>query len=148
MKNLSVVLLFLALVCHKDIYANTNDIIWTDTIPTFLTGQFMDDYGIGYTINDTIWLQLPNVKYHILQCDTSAQYLLARNDERNPGDPGLFTRIDYMHLNDMKPFEWGFCLTVYDAKTMEEAKLKSKADRTNPKTGCNGYPFSRMKIRD
>ena len=119
-----------------------------DTIPPLIKGQFSDDYHIGYNISDTLWIQLPNVKYHILSCDTTAQYLLARNDDHNPSEPGLYTRIDYIRFNNMKPFEWGFCLTVFDAKTMEEAKLKTTADRQNPKTGCNGFPFSRMKIRD
>jgi hypothetical protein len=48
----------------------------------------------------------------------------------------------------MAPFLWGFCLTTYDAKTIEEAQTKAKADRANPRKGCNGYPFSRMKRTD
>lgn len=114
-------------------------------IPEFIKGNFIDDYGIQFTINDSIWTQHPNVKYHIISWDTTAQYLLARNDESNPGDTGLFTRIDYMKLPNMDPFKWGFCLTVYKAKTIEEARSAASADRLNPKKGCNGYPFSRMK---
>lgn len=32
----------------------------TDTIPSGLLGNFMDDYGIRYSISDTLWTQLPN----------------------------------------------------------------------------------------
>ena len=85
------------------------------------------------------------MKYHIIGCDTSAQYLLARNDAKNPSEAGLYTRIDYMLFTNMAPFHWGFCLTTYNAATINEAKTKAAADRQNPKKGCNGYPFSRMK---
>lgn len=117
----------------------------SENIPTLLKGDFRDDYGIRFTISDTIWMQHPNAKYHIISWDTTAQYLIARNDENNPSEPGLYTRIDYMLLPDMEPFRWGFCLTVYKAKTIEEAKMSASADRQNPKKGCNGYPFSRME---
>ena len=117
----------------------------SENIPTLLKGDFRDDYGIRFTISDSIWMQHPNVKYHILSWDTTAQYLLARNDRKNPSDTGLYTRIDYMLLPDMEPFRWGFCLTVYKATTIEEAKRSASADRKNPKKGCNGYPFSRME---
>ena len=117
----------------------------SENIPTLLKGDFRDDYGIRFTISDTIWMQHPNSKYYIISWDTTAQYLIARNDHNNPGDTGLYTRIDYMLLPGMEPFRWGFCLTAYKAKTIEEAKRTTSADRQNPKKGCNGYPFSRME---
>lgn len=116
-----------------------------DTIPPMLLGHFMDDYGIEYDISDTLWVQLPNIKYHIISWDTAGKYLLARNDDKNRSEAGLFTRIDYMSFRNMEPFHWGFCLTVYDAKTPEEARAKAQVDRANPRKGCGGYPFSRMK---
>ena len=115
------------------------------SLPAFLKGTFGDDYGIRYTINDTLWLQHPNAKYHIIICDTTEQYLLVQNDTANKTDGGLFTRIDYMNFTGMEPFRWGFCLTIYNANTLEKAKATTIADRKNPKIGCNGFPFSRMK---
>ncbi len=117
-------------------------------IPQLMTGSFVDDYGIGYSITDSLWTQLPNTKYHIIYCDTTAKFILARNNEGNTSEGGLFTRIDYLHFENMKPFQWGFCLTVYAAATIEEAKANASADRQHPKSGCNGYPFSRMKKRE
>jgi len=125
-----------------------NRVISADTVPSMLKGHFADDYEIRYSITDSLWTQLPNVKYHIISWDTAAQYLLARNDDKNPSEPGLYTRIDYMFFNNMNPFLWGFCLITYDATSLEEAKSKENADRTNPRKGCNGYPFSRMKRTD
>lgn len=114
-------------------------------IPILLSGNFTDDYDIQYSISDSVWVQFPNTKYHIIAVDSSAQYILAKNDANNPGDVGLYTRIDYMYFKNMKPYNWGFCLTVYNAKTLEEAKNKAASDRNNPMKGCNGFPFSRMK---
>lgn len=73
------------------------------------------------------------------------QYLLVKNDDNNPSEKGLYSRIDYMQFKDMEPFTWGFCLTVYDAKDTSVAMKVPSANRDIPKKGCNGYPFSRMK---
>jgi hypothetical protein len=112
---------------------------------SLVTGNFTDDYGIRYTISDTLWVQHPDIKYHIIRWNDKEQYLIARNDMSNPSEAGLYTRIDYMLFQDMEPFKWGFCLTVYNAKTETEAASKAQADRQNPKIGCGGFPFSRMK---
>ena len=37
---------------------------------------------------------------------------------------------------------------TYNAKTLVEAKTKTIADKQNPRKGCNGWPFSRMKRVD
>ena len=73
------------------------------------------------------------------------QYLVAKNDSANKEDANKYTRIDYMTFTGMEPYNWGFCLTVYDAETDEIAEKTAYVDRKNPKKGCNGYPFSRMK---
>jgi hypothetical protein len=117
----------------------------TDTIPSHLLGHFMDDYGIRYTVTDSMWTQHPNAKYHIIKWNTKEQYLIARNDMKNPSEAGLFTRIDYMSFTNMEPFRWGFCLTKYNAASDSLAEAAAAADRQNPRKGCNNYPFSRMK---
>ena len=114
-------------------------------LPALLKGTFEDDYGIRYTINDSLWVQHPGATYHIISGDTTEQYLLVQNDKANKTDAGLFTRIDYMNFSGMEPYRWGFCLTIYNAETPEKAKATISADRKNPKTGCGGFPFSRMK---
>lgn len=113
-------------------------------LPKNLVGTFTDDYKIEYHISDSVWLQKPNIKYHVLKIDTAKQYILLKNDSQNKFDANLYTRIDYMYFQNMLPFTWGFCLTSYKAKTLEEAEATASADRANPKKGCNGYPFSRM----
>jgi hypothetical protein len=123
-----------------------NNLPVKDSIPAMLLGNFKDDYDISYYVNDSLWIQYPASKYHILKWNTKEQYLVAKNDDKNPGEgAGLYTRIDYMLFNGMEPYRWGFCLTVYDAKTDSIAEIAAMADRQNPKNGCNGFPFSRMK---
>lgn len=113
--------------------------------PEMLKGSFMDDYKITYTINDTLWTQKPNAKYHIIKWNEKEQYIIARNDKNNPSDGGLYTRIDYMTFENMAPFLWGFCLSAYNAETEAAAEAVKIADRANSRKGCNGFPFSRMK---
>lgn len=113
--------------------------------PEMLKGNFIDDYKITYTIDDTLWTQKPNAKYHIIKWNEKEQYVIARNDKNNSTDGGLYTRIDYMTFENMNPFLWGFCLSAYNAPTEAAAENVKIADRANPRKGCNGFPFSRMK---
>ncbi len=116
-----------------------------DNFPATYKGRFTDDYGIMYNISDTVWIQEPGIKYHLLKYDSAGHFFIARNGAANPSEAGLYSRIDVIHFTGMEPWGWGFCLTEYKAKTVEEAIATQAADRANPRKGCNGYPFSRMK---
>ncbi len=113
-------------------------------IPSSLIGNFTDDYGINYTITAKVWMHGKKAKYHLLQYNKAENYFIAKNDEANPTDGGLYTRIDIMYFENMEPWRWGYCLTAYKETTIQEA-INTAADRINPRKGCNGYPFSRMK---
>jgi len=143
MKKLALFVLFLSFIAvtGKDVRPN-------DTAPDFMKGKFKDDYGIKYEISDTLWTQLPRTKFRIIKWNVKEQYLIARNGDGNPGEGGLYTRIDFMQFSNMDPWKWGYCLTAYDAKTDAIAESMAKADRKHPKTGCNGFPFSRMKSNE
>lgn len=125
--------------------ATTKNSTTSPNIPADIKGNFKDDYDIAYTINDSVWIQHPNIKYHIISYNSQAQCFLVRNDAKNPTEAGLYSRIDIMRFQNMEPFRWGFCLTKYDARSEKEALNAASADRSNPKKGCGGYPFSRMK---
>ncbi|MBX2821212.1 MAG: hypothetical protein KTR29_16065 [Rhodothermaceae bacterium] len=113
--------------------------------PSFMIGVYEDDYGIQYMIEENMWLQKPDTRYHIVRWNVDEGYLLALNDSDNPSDGGLWTRIDWMRL-DMPPYEWAFCISTYNAPRRIEAEERAIANRETPRTGCNGYPFSRMKV--
>lgn len=115
------------------------------SVPAAFIGNFKDDYGISYSISNDKWVQHPNAVYHLISYNSAEKYFIAKNDDKNPSEAGLYSRIDVMEFQNMEPFRWGFCLTAYKAKTVEEAIATAAADRSNPKKGCGGYPFSRMK---
>lgn len=113
--------------------------------PALVLGDFVDDYGIAHRITAEEWRQLPDTRYRVVRWDARGQYLIARNDAANAADPGLWTRIDWMALPGMPPYAWAFCLSAYAAKTQADVEGTRIARRDTPKTGCNGYPFSRMR---
>lgn len=123
---------------------NTTKIQQEQTIPKTFLGNFKDDYGITYAISDTLFLQRPNIRYRIIKWNLKEQYIIAQNGAANPSDKNLYTRIDYMEF-EKEPFLWGFCYTVYNASSDKTAEAAAAADRLNPKKGCGGYPFSRLK---
>lgn len=116
-----------------------------DTIPQELLGTFRDDYGSAYRVSESLFEHLPRAKYHIVEWHVAERYLIARNGADNVQDAGLWTRIDWMELTGMAPYTWGFCLTAFKAPTVDAARTTPAADRRTPRTGCGGFPFSRMQ---
>ncbi|MEO8200027.1 MAG: hypothetical protein ABI679_05840 [Gemmatimonadota bacterium] len=110
-----------------------------------LLGRFADDYGIAYLITDASWQLGSRDRYRIISWNDSARYLVAQNAESNVENPGKWTRIDWVYLKGMPPYEWAFCLSEYRASSRAEAEANHSADGMNPRKGCNGYPFSRMR---
>lgn len=114
-------------------------------VPEFLLGSFADDYGSRYTISRLEWVQHPRARYRIVRWDIPGQFALAQNDSGNPSDGGLWTRIDWLRLAGMPPYEWAYCYSAYQAVSPAVAETVSVANRATPRTGCNGFPFSRMR---
>jgi hypothetical protein len=116
-----------------------------DDPPTELLGAFEDDYGNRFTITPEAWTQEAEARWIVEEWRASEQYLVARNDTTNANDPGGWTRIDWVRLDGMEPWSWGFCLTTWNAGSFAEARAVDTVDRTRPRTGCGGFPFSRMR---
>lgn len=117
----------------------------TSDPPTLLVGDFEDDYGNRFTISSEVWLQRPRSRYSVVSWVPSRQYLIARNHPDNPSSAGLWTRIHWLELEGTPPWRWGFCLSAYSAASREVAEATDVVDRSDPRTGCNGWPFSRMR---
>ena len=115
--------------------------------PAFMIGTFDDDYGGSFAITSTDFLQLPRGRFHIVQWSVTQQYFIAQNDSLNRSDPGKWTRIDWLLLTEIEPYTWAFCYSAYNANTRAEAESATMAKRDTPKTGCGGFPFTRMKPR-
>lgn len=112
---------------------------------SMVLGNFEDDYGSRHTVTSTEWFHRPRARYHIVRWIPAKEYLIARNDPANPSDGGLWTRIDWLRLSGMPPYTWGFCMSAYNAASAEAAESTLVARRETPRTGCNGFPFSRMR---
>lgn len=113
--------------------------------PAQLLGAFDDDYNSKFTLSATEFFQRPRNRFHIVRWDTAGQYFIAHNDSLNPSAANRWTRVDYMILADMAPYIWGFCFSAYEAPTQAAAEAAAMAKRDTPRTGCNGFPFTRMK---
>jgi hypothetical protein len=113
--------------------------------PALLLGAFEDDYGNRFSITRDVWTQHPRTRYLVTRWRPAGQYVIARNDFSNPSDGGSWTRIDWMPLTGYPPYRWAFCLSAYRAPSAESAESTAIADRSAPRTGCGGHPFSRMR---
>lgn len=114
-------------------------------LPDVLLGSFIDDYGSLYTISKSEWHHGSSNSYRLISFDHDGQFIIAQNAETNLSDQGLYSRIDIMFFDNMEPWRWGYCLTSYNSMTIQEALDVTPADRSNPRQGCNGFPFTRMK---
>ncbi len=114
------------------------------TPPALVIGSFTDDYGTRHVVSDSLWQHGTRNRYHIVQWNAAGQYLIAQNDSSNSAEKGRWSRIDWMPLEGMSPWTWGFCLTAWDAPSRAAAEATPGANRAAPRTGCGGHPFSRM----
>lgn len=113
--------------------------------PAHLLGTFDDDYGSRHEIRADRWVHHAGLAYRIVAWHPSEQYLVAQNAADNTTDAGLWTRIDWVRLPGAAPWEWGFCLVAWQAPSRAAAAATAPADRTTPRTGCAGHPFTRMR---
>lgn len=114
--------------------------------PAWMLGVFEDDYQSRHTITADSWAQDRYATYHVVLWNAEGQYLVARNDAGNREDGGKWTRIDWMRLEGMPPYEWAYCISTWNAATQGDAEAASTvARRETPRTGCGGHPFTRMK---
>lgn len=113
--------------------------------PDQLLGHFEDDYGIRYEVTHGLWLQGAGARYEIAEWAIEGQYLIARNGEGNRTEAGLWTRIDWVMLDATDDYAWAFCYATYSAGSRTEALAAAPSAREAPRSGCNGYPFSRMR---
>ncbi|NNF34237.1 MAG: hypothetical protein HKN68_09015 [Saprospiraceae bacterium] len=110
-----------------------------------IIGTWADDYEINYKIDDHLWKMGSEITFHVIEWNRNKNFIIVENDSNNAYNAGQYSRIDYIILDNMKPYEWAFCLTAYDKDTAIDARNTPAADGENPKSGCNGFPFSRMK---
>lgn len=109
-------------------------------IPSRLLGHFTDDYGEERTLTPEFWHPARGEPSSIDRWNPAEEWLLLRDSET-----GRWTRVDWVLLDD-PDWSWAFCLTAWDQPSADAALREGEgvADRANPRTGCNGSPFTRM----
>ena len=118
----------------------------TTSPPTYVLGDFVDDYGGRHSISATEWMQGKDDRYRIVKWNSPARYLIAENNSSGPASLGRWTRIDWVELEGMPQYKWAFCFSAYEAKSAAAAESSMVAKSETPRTGCNGYPFTRMRV--
>jgi hypothetical protein len=113
--------------------------------PGYLLGSFVDDYDSHFTLTEAEFIQHPRSRYRIVRWDLAGAFFVAQNGLGNPSDGGRWTRVDWIRLDAMAPWEWAFCFSAWKAETRAIAESTSVAQRATPRSGCAGHPFSRMK---
>ncbi|MEK9509302.1 hypothetical protein WI460_13975 [Gemmatimonadota bacterium Y43] len=112
-------------------------------LPGPLVGHFVDDYGEERTVSSRRWTPHRGTALVVERWSVGEQWLLLRHPES-----ALWTRVDWVELDDAE-WRWAFCLTSWDQPSAAAALREGTgvADRTNPRVGCNGSPFTRMRTR-
>ena len=121
----------------------------TDVIgspPAYVLGTFVDDYGGRHAISASEWKQGDDDRYHIVRWNVDGHYLIAENGSSGPASLGRWTRIDWVRLDGMAPYTWAFCFSAFQMRTAAAAESSMVAKPDTPRGGCNGYPFTRMRV--
>lgn len=113
--------------------------------PAYVLGSFIDDYGGHHTISAAEWKQGNDDRYRIVRWNADARYLIAENSSTGAASLGRWTRIDWVRLDGMPQYTWAFCFSAYQMKTAAAAESSMVAKPDTPRSGCNGYPFTRMR---
>lgn len=112
---------------------------------SWLMGDFEDDYGVRYSIDSPVWRHGQGAAYEVVEWNTEGRFVLARNGASNPSDAGLWTRIDWVVLDGDPEYAWAYCYAEYRAESVDAARNAESSDRSTPRSGCNGFPFTRMR---
>jgi hypothetical protein len=115
--------------------------------PELVLGVFKDDYKTTHSISAKEWRHGESAIYQIVEWHPDQQFFVARNGDKNPSDPGKWSRVDWVEsrtTDGQINYEWAYCMSAYDAPTQAAARVVTTAKRDTPRTGCNGFPFTRM----
>ncbi|MFN0099009.1 MAG: hypothetical protein ACKVS7_10075 [Gemmatimonadaceae bacterium] len=110
----------------------------------FPTGSFVDDYGSRHEISAVEWRQDAYTRTRIVRSHPTARYILGRSIPRDSTALGGWVRIDWIPL-DSPPYTWAYCIIAYDKPDAASAEAVATAKPETPRTGCNGFPFTRLQ---
>lgn len=112
--------------------------------PAVLLGDFVDDYDTRYRLTADRFRE-GRTTYRIVEWQPAAEYLLAQQTDSTGADLARWSRFDWVMLPDQGVYRWGYCHSAWRAPSLDSARRTLVVDRTNPRRGCNGHPFTRMR---
>lgn len=105
-------------------------------------GDWVDAYNGTHSISNDDWAMGDSL-FTFLEVDATEGVIIAENDAGNEYNPGLFTRFDWVVVDDQP---W-FCQTAYDAADADAARDTAAADASDPANGgCNTFAWSRLYV--
>jgi len=122
-------------------------LLTAQTPPAQVLGDFKDDYNTTHSITTARWIHGSAATYEIVEWNAEQKFCVAKNGAANPTDAGKWSRVDWVEVKSAAgqiQYDWAYCMSAYDAPTKEAARAVTIAKRDTPKTGCNGFPFTRM----
>ena len=130
---------------------------WSALTPISLLGSYTDDFGGSHEITPGAWAT-NYAAFHLIAFSNDEQWAVAQNDCSNTYFPGLFSRYDWVML-DEQTGEGGaggagaeerlyYCQTGYDLASADAAEAFDEADSTDVDTGCNGFPWTELARTD
>src|SRR5690606_27639097 len=121
--------------------------------PIGLLGSYTDAFGGSHAITPGAWISGP-ATFHLLTFSNDERWAVAQNDCGNSYFPGLFSRFDWVLL-DEQTGEGGaggagveerlyYCQIGYDLASAEAAEAFDEADDTDLDAGCNGFSWTEL----
>ena len=110
-----------------------------------IIGNYVDNFMTSHVISASSWTQTyeggaPSV-FHVRKVNNESQFLIAENDAMNEYNPSLFSRFDWVTVDDQL---W-YCQTTFTAESVEDAEATPAADATDPSmSGCGMYAWSAL----
>jgi hypothetical protein len=114
------------------------------TPPAEILGDFIDDYNTRYRITTDRFLE-GRTTYRIVEWQPTAKYLLAQHTDSTGANAARWSRFDWVLLPDQGMYRWGYCHSAWRAPSLDSARHTLVVNRDDPRRGCNGHPFTRMR---
>lgn len=124
-----------------------HDRLFTEPRPPFPTGRFVDDYGSVHRISAEEWRQDAYVQMRIRGVNPARRYLIGSAIPADSSAAARWSRVDWISL-DGAPWSWAYCIIAYDRPSAALSEADTSARPETPRTGCNGFPFTRMRAAD
>lgn len=104
-----------------------------------IVGSYADNFMGQHVVTNSEWTSGTSV-FHISRASNHDKWLVAQNDEANMFSPCLWSRFDWVVLED----ELYYCQTVYNGASEQFALGAPAADAADLSAGCGGFSWTEL----